>query len=182
MKIENQNLLLLGIPSLLILAAGILFLRFGDSLLAAAQSGMPETPTGNVGDVEGYAFLFGFIGSGLGQLAALAVQIFAFGLIAYGILLAFFSLLTRFIYRTTPGRLLAYRILVGIDLLFLLLPVPSLVLSFFRSVFSLSPSLTALGFCVLLVLPSVFVIRNTYTGRITPGLPKDEISEKEGRL
>ena len=180
MKIENRNLLLMGLPALLFLAAGILLFQFGDSLFAAAQSSMPEAPGGDVGDVEGYAFLLGFLGSGFGQLAALAIQILAFLLAVYGGLLTFWAVLVRAIYRVTPGRILAYRILVGFDLLFLLLPVPSLLLSFLRSLFALSPHFLPLAIAALLSLISALVIRNTYTSRIAPALPEAAAGQREG--
>ena len=55
MKPANRNLLLLGIPALLILLAGIFLFLSGELLFRTAQLGMPEAPGSDVGDVEGYA-------------------------------------------------------------------------------------------------------------------------------
>ena len=166
MKAANRNLLLFGFPAILLLVGGIVLFRNGEALLWAAQSISPELPSGEVGDVEGYAFLIGLMGSGFGQLAGLAVQIVAILVAGYGGGLLVLSLIARAIYKTTPGRLLAYRIAMALDLLFLLLPVPEFLRMFIDSIRSGSASFGM--FAVLLLIASVAVLcfLNTYTGRI----------------
>lgn len=166
MKPANRNLLLLGIPALLILLAGIFLFLSGELLFRTAQLGMPEAPGSDVGDVEGYAYLLGFFGSGFGQLAALAVQIFAVLLAVYGGVMIALSTAARLVYRLTPGRILAYRIVVGVNLALMLLPVPALLDTFWQSLVDLSPRPGLLLPVLFLALPSAFAIRTTYTRRI----------------
>lgn len=173
MKTVDRNLLLLGLPALLLLIAGVWLYFVGDGLMDAAQSLAPEAPGGDVGDVEGYAFLLQFIGSGFGQLAGLMVLVFSLLLGVYGGAMVALNLLARALYRPTPGRLLAYRVVIGADLAVLLLPAPSLLATFFRTAaqegrFDLLPLILA-GLQFLL---AALAIRNTYTRRIHGGPPK----------
>lgn len=170
MRPANRNLLLQGVPALLVTGAGALFFREGQRAFQAAQNAMPESP-GSVGDVEGYAFLLDFVGSGAGQLAALALQVVGFLVLLYGCLLLLLSLLARGVYKGEPGRILAYRVLVGVDLVLMVLPVPWLAAAFVESLLDLRPRSELAMFALLLALPAVFVIRTTYTGRITAAAP-----------
>ena len=166
MKAANRNLLLLSLPALLIAAAGILLFVEGGNAFRLAQQSMPPSPGSDVGDVEGYAFLLGLIGSGLGQFAALLYQLAGFLIAGYGVLLLALGLVGRALFKPTAGRLLAYRIVTGLHLALMLLPVPLLAEAFFKSVLALAPRAELALPLLLLALPPVFVIRTTYTQRI----------------
>lgn len=173
MKAANRNLILLLAPSLLIAAAGALLFAEGGSSFRAAQNSMPALP-GSAGDVEGYAFLLQFFGSGIGQLAALALQVIGFLIAGYGVLLLVLSVLGRVLYKPSARRLLAYRIVTGLQLALMLFPVPWLAASFFKSALAFAPQTELVPPLVLLVVPSVFVIRTTYTRRIREDHPAQE--------
>ena len=176
MKAANRNFFLLGIPAVLILAAGITLFFFGDGLLQMSQSMAPELPEGEVGDVEGYAFLIGLFGSGIGQLVGLFVQVVALLIAIYGGAILALSILARAIYKTTPGRILAYRIVMALNFVLLLLPVPSLLSSFISSSANGKFSFGLLAYLILTALLTVFGCFNTYTSRIK--LPKPVEREK----
>lgn len=171
MKIADRNLLLLGLPALAALVVGIAALRSGDDLMRAAQAMAPEAPGGDVGDVEGYAFLIQFIGSGMGQLASLVVYIVGVLLVFYGGAMILLNILARVVYKPAPGRILAYRILIGLDLAVLLMPAPSLLSTFFRSLEQDAPCPQLLATAGLLFLLGALAARNTFTRRILPPAP-----------
>ena len=172
MKAANRNLLLFGIPALLLLVLGASLLFIGNTLLEAVSEAAPSLPQGEVGDVEGYAFLIQFIGTGFGGLAGIMVQVMGLLLLFYGGGVLFFTLLARLIYRTRPGRILAYRILMGIALFVTLLPAPELFSLFVRSLFQGSFSPGILVCLVLLAVLGVLGCQNTYTSRILEGAPE----------
>lgn len=165
-KIVNQNLLLLGIPAALVLAAGILLFLDGEKLFQLSQSMAPELPKGEVSDVEGYGFLAGFFTFGLGSVSALVVQIIAIIIMIYSGIMLIFCIVARTLYRTTPGRIVVYRILIGINLFLFLLPVPEYIRSFYNSAVNGSFSSGLLICLVLVCLLAALVIRNTYTSRV----------------
>ena len=167
MKTVDRNLLLLGIPALLSLFAGIALFAAGNALLNAAAEIMPDAPGGSAGDVEGYAFLIRFFGSGLGQLTGIIVLVFGMLLMLYGGVMAVLNIAARALYRPTPGRILAYRIVVGADLAVLVLPVPSLLSSFVQSAMNGSFSPGMLAIPLVLLCLGALAARNTYTRRIT---------------
>lgn len=166
MKAVNCNLLLIGIPALLILLAGIGLYGMGNALLDAIQETAPETPQGQVGDVEGYAYLLELLGSGFQGLASLLVLMMAVLLAGYGGVILLLTLVARAVYRQTPGRILAYRVIMGIDLFILALPAPSLLRSWIDGMTRGEPSGWPLLGLILLVVVVAFGCRNTYTDRI----------------
>lgn len=165
-KIANQNFLILGIPAVLILTAGILLFFGGEKLFQMSQSLAPELPKGEVSDVEGYGFLFGFFSAGLGGMSALIAQLIAVMIMVYGGAVLVFSIIARVVYGTAPGRIMAYRILTGINLFLFLLPVPEYIRSFYNSAVNGSFSSGLLICLILVCLLAALVIRNTYTPRV----------------
>ena len=169
MKVADQNLLLLGAPALLCAAGGGVVYVLGDSLLKATQAIAPTVPAGDMGDVEGYAFLFRLLGAGLGQITGIVALVAGMLLLGYGGVMVLLNLAARAVYRTSPGRLLAYRVLIGADLAVLLLPAPSLVSTFFRDLLQGSFSPGPLAVTLVLAGLAALAIRNTYTGRVRLG-------------
>lgn len=171
MRAANWNLLVFGLVALLILAAGIGLFRMGDQLFQAAQGVAPEPLEGEPGDVEGYAFLLQWFGSGFGQLGAFVLQLMALLIAGYGAGLLVLTGLARAVYKATPGRILAYRIVTGVELAFLLLPAPSLLQSAVSAAGSgRSPSGAIAGLALLLLLAG-FGGFNAFTRRIEGAQP-----------
>lgn len=165
MKPVNRNLLLLGIPAVLVLIAGLFLFSTGGVLLDTAAGLFPDA-SGNVGDVEGYAILLNLLGAGFSGLAGLLVQALATVAIVYSGIVLVLGVVARLVYRTTPGRMLAYRILTGIELLVFVLPAPAFIGLWCSSlkIGSFSP-LWPVCLLVLLALAILAGI-NTYTARI----------------
>lgn len=175
MKAANRNLLLFGIPALLILITGICFFTVGDILMRAVSENAPTPPQGEVGDVEGYAFLIQFFGAGIGGLAGIVAQVMGLLFLFYGGSILLLSLIARGIYRNRPGRILAYRILMGVTLFITLLPGPELFSAFIRGLFQGSFSLTPLVCLAILAVLGVLGWQNTYTSRIREDLPGESV-------
>lgn len=178
MKAANRNLLLFGIPSLLILAGGICFFLMGEALLAGVTEATPALPQGEVGDVEGYALLIQLLGVGFGGLAGFMVQMLGLLFILYGGSILLFALIARVIYQNRPGRILAYRILTGILLFILLSPGPELFSLFVRNLFQGSFSLGLLTAMAAMILVAVAGWQNTFTSRILEGGPGESFPLK----
>lgn len=169
MKHANRTMLLMGIPAILLLLAGILLLWGGGAVLDSAEAmARQATDTGGQtpGDVEGYAMLAGLAGAGMGGLAGLAAQLFGMLLILYGGGVLLFSGIARLILDPGRKRLPAYRVLMGIACVIALLPVPELLKTFGRALWEGTiqplPLAAAAAVCVIVF----FSGRNTYTDRI----------------
>lgn len=168
MKPVNRNLLLVGIPAALVLIAGLFLFSMGEALLDTAAGLFPNS-SGEVGDVEGYAILLNLLGAGFSGLAGLLVQALAAAAILYGGILLVLGAVARLVYRATPGRVLAYRILTGIQLVVFVLPAPAFA-QLWRSSVQSDAFLPLWPVCLLLlVVLAVLTGRNTYTARIWNG-------------
>ena len=166
MKSANRNLLMFLVPSVVVLLLGFLLLIQGDTIIESAKSLWPDTPQGDVGDVEGYAMLAGMIGIGLGGLAGLAVQLAGMLAIVYAGALLILSVVARLVYGQTPGRVLAYRIVMGLDFLVLMLPFPDILKSFARSLADGSFLPLCLVYIVVSLVMLVTGCRRTYSGQV----------------
>lgn len=166
MKTANRNLLLFVIPAALGLILGIVMLTQGDAILGAAKEMVPEAPQGEVGDVEGYAMIGGMLGAGLGGLAGFAVQLFGMMVILYTAALLILSGVTRLVYGQTPGRILAYRILMGVSVVVLLSPVPDILRTFVTALAGGSFLPLWLVYMVVVFIIAVKACRNTYSRQI----------------
>lgn len=166
MKTANRNLLLFVIPAALGLILGIVLLVRGDAIVGAAKGMVPQAPQGEVGDVEGYAMIGSMVGAGLGGLAGFAIQLFGMMAILYTAALLILSGVTRLVYGPTPGRILAYRILMGVTVVVLLSPVPDILRTFVRALADGSFLPLWLVYLVVVFLIAVKVCRNTYTDKI----------------
>ena len=178
MRTVNRNLILLGVPALLIFIAGIALFVKGDVFWETSQAMAPQVPQGKIGDVEGYVLLIGLLGSGISGVVAILMQVIALLITGYGGIMVALNLLARGIYRPIPERILAYRIIMGFDFFILLLPLPSLFGLLISSAENGQFS-WGLFLCMgILVILTVFGCRNTYTWRIT-GVDK---AKAEGSL
>lgn len=166
MKTANRNLLLFVIPAALGLILGIVLLGRGDAILDAAKDLVPESPLGEVGDVEGYAMIGSTLGAGLGGLAGFAIQLFGMMAILYTAALLILSVVTRLAYGRTPGRILAYRILMGVTVVVLLSPAPDILRTFVQALAGGSFLPLWLVYLVVVFIIAVKACRNTYTDKI----------------
>lgn len=162
------NVNFISVLSIIILLAGLavifgIFAAGAGNESAAVGSAIDEMRAGEVGDVEGWGMLLmGAVG-----LTGVMVSAFCWFFAIIFFLMALFlfiPLLTaRLLYSNAGGRLLAYRIIMGITYL-LMLPLLMLLFSFI----GMSVSITVfaiLGVLLLLVVLGLNVI-NTYSNRI----------------
>lgn len=166
MKTANRNLLMFLIPSVVVLLLGVLLLTQGESIIESAKALWPDTPQGEAGDVEGYAMIAGMIGTGLGGLAGLAVQLAGMLAIVYAGALLVLSAAARLVYGKTPGRVLAYRIVMGLDFFVLMLPFPDILKSFVQSLADGSFLPLCLVYIVVSLIMLVTGCRRTYTSQV----------------
>ena len=158
MRAVNRNFMLMAVPAALVLAAGAALLTGGDALLGAAGEMTADLPSGDLGDVEGYAMLIQLLGAGLTGFAGIAVAIVALIVAFYGGVLLLLSAAARLAYGDAPWRLLLYRILTGVHIALLAAPQPEL----WRTLSAPLPQLCAL----VLLLPAIPVAITTYSQRI----------------
>lgn len=166
MKTANRNLLLFVIPAVLGAILGIVLITQGDAMLSAAQSLWPDAPQGEVGDVEGYAMITGMLGAGLGSMVSMAAQLFGMMTLMYTGALLVLSVVARIVYGKTPGRILAYRIIMGVTFVVLVLPVPDILKSF---VFSLAEGTLLPMWLIYLVVVCIILVvgcRGTYSRQV----------------
>ena len=163
MKASRKNLLLFLIPAVICFVIGVIMLIASYGLTESVKSLFPQNTGDEIGDVDGYATLAGLFGAGFIGLAGLALYIGGIILVPYAGLVVAITVIARLIYKKTPHRILAYRIVMGIDFAVLILP----------PVFILAVSLTDGTFVLFalfyLAVAAAMVIagcRWTYTDRI----------------
>lgn len=166
MKTANRNLLMFLVPSVVVLLLGVLLLTHGEAIIEGAKALWPDTPQGEVDDVEGYAMIAGMIGTGLGGLAGFAVQLAGMLAIVYAGALLILSVVARLVYGKTQGRVLAYRIVMGLDFLVLMTPFPDILKSFVRSLADGSFLPLCLVYIVISLVMLVTGCRRTYSGQV----------------
>ena len=74
--------------------------------------------------------------------------------------------IARLVYGKTPGRVLAYRIVMGLDFLVLMLPFPDILKSFVRSLANGSFLPLCLVYIVVSLVMLVTGCRRTYSGQV----------------
>jgi len=168
-KIANINCILIGILVVIILGFTIPMhfkVNKADKVLGYAEEEIDKhrNDDGEIDDVEGSGLVITQMFYGLGFIGILAVKIVLWLFDAYAILLLVCNIVARLIYGNTKGRIIAYRIVIGliclllglVDVLFLWLTIEAV------SVFCI---------VVVLVLATVMglLIWNTYTKRVYEG-------------
>ena len=122
MKAAKNNLLLFLIPAGICFVLGVVMLISGNVILESAKSMIPQNTGDEIGDVEGYAMLIDLFGAGFAGLAGLIFYMGGVILTPYSGLVIAITIIARLIYKKTSGRILAYRIIMGIDFAVLILP------------------------------------------------------------
>lgn len=139
--------------------AGMEAFTVGDELKTSIETTRNNAGPEGVGDVEGY----GIIVNGIGYLAASGAGIFAMAgaimLVIVGVMIFAPALLAKLLYQKENGRILAYRIIMGIDYGIITVLAVSLLLMMEE----LSALIVVPGGLLVIVVCGIF---NTYTDRI----------------
>lgn len=166
MKTANRNLLLLGIPALLVLVLGFLWGGGGNQMLHTAHDMVEEASHHGGSDMEGYGALARMAGAGMGGALGFAAWLAGGLAMMYAGAILVLSVAARLIYGKTPGRILAYRIVMCLAFVVLLMPYPSILRTFVLAL--AGGSFLPLWFVYLVVTLILAVVgcRNTYSRKI----------------
>lgn len=164
-KKVNINLILA-----LVLVAGLLMIPIALGMIVNDMSGElnelgEEMSTafedGEIDTVEGHGLILEGAGYGLGAFAGTMLIIIIFMVGGYAGLLFVFAVMARLIFAKEGGRLLAYRILMGVEYVLqagIVVFLVSMLLEGFDIVFLLMTLMVLAGL--------IYSARNTYTKRI----------------
>ena len=130
-----------------------------DKELEQIENSINEKRQGDeIGDVEGYGIImesFGYLIGGLGVIALKLALIFLTG---YAALLFLVALIARLVYKNSGGRLLAYRIIMGIEY-----ALQSIIEVLFIISVVQGPNISNVLISLLLGANIIYSARNTYT-------------------
>lgn len=166
MKTANRNLLLLGIPALLVLVLGFLWGGGGNQMLHTAHDMVEEASHHGGSDVEGYGALARMAGAGMGGALGFAAWLVGGLAMMYAGAILVLSVAARLIYGKTPGRILAYRIVMCLAFVVLLMPYPSILRTFVLALAGGSLLPLWFGYLVVTLILAVVGCRNTYSRKI----------------
>lgn len=165
MKTANRNLLLLGIPALLVLVLGFLW-GGGNQMLHTAHDMVEEASHHGGSDMEGYGALARMAGAGMGGALGFAAWLVGGLAMMYAGAILVLSVAARLIYGKTPGRILAYRIVMCLAFVVLLMPYPSILRTFVLALAGGSFLPLWFGYLVVTLILAVVGCRNTYSRKI----------------
>lgn len=166
MKTANRNLLLLGIPALLVLVLGFLWGGGGNQMLHTAHDMVEEASHHGDSDMEGYGALARMAGAGMGGALGFAAWLVGGLAMMYAGAILVLSVAARLIYGKTPGRVLAYRIVMCLAFVVLLMPYPSILRTFVLALAGGSFLPLWFGYLVVTLILAVVGCRNTYSRKI----------------
>lgn len=166
MKTANRNLLLLGIPALLVLVLGFLWGGGGNQMLHTAHDMVEEASHHGGSDVEGYGALARMAGAGMGGALGFAAWLVGGLAMMYAGAILVLSVAARLIYGKTPGRILAYRIVMCLAFVVLLMPYPSILRTFVLALAGGSFLPLWFGYLVVTLILAVVGCRNTYSRKV----------------
>ena len=166
MKTANRNLLLLGIPALLLLVLGFLWGGGGNQMLHTAHDMVEEASHHGGSDMEGYGALARMAGAGMGGALGFAAWLVGGLAMMYAGAILVLSVAARLIYGKTPGRILAYRIVMCLTFVVLLMPYPSILRTFVLALAGGSFLPLWFGYLVVTLILAVVGCRNTYSRKI----------------
>ncbi len=166
MKTANRNLLLLGIPALLVLVLGFLWGDGGNQMLHTAHDMVEEASHHGGSDMEGYGALARMAGAGMGGALGFAAWLVGGLAMMYAGAILVLSVAARLIYGKTPGRILAYRIVMCLAFVVLLMPYPSILRTFVLALAGGSFLPLWFGYLVVTLILAVVGCRNTYSRKI----------------
>ena len=166
MKTANRNLLLLGIPALLVLVLGFLWGGGGNQMLHTAHDMVEEASHHGGSDMEGYGALARMAGAGMGGALGFAAWLVGGLAMMYAGAILVLSVAARLIYGKTPGRILAYRIVMCLTFVVLLMPYPSILRTFVLALAGGSFLPLWFGYLVVTLILAVVGCRNTYSRKV----------------
>ena len=166
MKTANRNLLLLGIPALLVLVLGFPWGGGGNQMLHTAHDMVEEASHHGGSDMEGYGALARMAGAGMGGALGFAAWLVGGLAMMYAGAILVLSVAARLIYGKTPGRILAYRIVMCLAFVVLLMPYPSILRTFVLALAGGSFLPLWFGYLVVTLILAVVGCRNTYSRKI----------------
>ncbi|MBM6715726.1 hypothetical protein H6B15_03505 [Gemmiger formicilis] len=166
MKTANRNLLLLGIPALLVLVLGFLWGGGGNQMLHTAHDMVEEASHHGGSDMEGYGALARMAGAGMGGALGFAAWLVGGLAMMYAGAILVLSVAARLIYGKTPGRILAYRIVMCLAFVVLLMPYPSILRTFVLALAGGSFLPLWFGYLVVTLILAVVGCRNTYSRKV----------------
>lgn len=166
MKTANRNLLLLGIPALLVLVLGFLWGGGGNQMLHTAHDMVEEASHHGGSDMEGYGALARMAGAGMGGALGFAAWLVGGLAMMYAGAILVLSVAARLIYGKAPGRILAYRIVMCLAFVVLLMPYPSILRTFVLALAGGSFLPLWFGYLVVTLILAVVGCRNTYSRKI----------------
>ncbi len=166
MKTANRNLLLLGIPALLLLVLGFLWGGGGNQMLHTAHDMVEEASHHGGSDMEGYGALARMAGAGMGGALGFAAWLVGGLAMMYAGAILVLSVAARLIYGKTPGRILAYRIVMCLTFVVLLMPYPSILRTFVLALAGGSFLPLWFGYLVVTLILAVVGCRNTYSRKV----------------
>lgn len=166
MKTANRNLLLLGIPALLVLVLGFLWGGGGNQMLHTAHDMVEEASHHGGSDMEGYGALARMAGAGMGGALGFAAWLVGGLAMMYAGAILVLSVAARLIYGKAPGRILAYRIVMCLAFVVLLMPYPSILRTFVLALAGGSFPPLWFGYLVVTLILAVVGCRNTYSRKI----------------
>ena len=166
MKTANRNLLLLGIPALLVLVLGFLWGGGGNQMLHTAHDMVEEASHHGGSDMEGYGALARMAGAGMGGALGFAAWLVGGLAMMYAGAILVLSVAARLIYGKTPGRILAYRIVMCLAFVVLLMPYPSILRTFVLALAVGSFLPLWFGYLVVTLILAVVGCRNTYSRKV----------------
>lgn len=166
MKTANRNLLLLGIPTFLVLVLGFLWGGGGNQMLHTAHDMVEEASHHGGSDVEGYGALARMAGAGMGGALGFAAWLVGGLAMMYAGAILVLSVAARLIYGKTPGRILAYRIVMCLAFVVLLMPYPSILRTFVLALAGGSFLPLWFGYLVVTLILAVVGCRNTYSRKV----------------
>lgn len=166
----NFNFLAIMILVILLFLAGLVMwsaVLDADAELLGMKGEINEIQSRDeIGDVEGYGLLGYMIAYGVGSFVVMAVKIlFVWIPLFMGLILLVLAVLSRAVYADNGGRLLMYRIIMGIG--YILLAAMAGLLAGLLSMWSGILAFVLVGSLLAYVTAIIILgIRNTYTDRI----------------
>ncbi len=164
-KTANKNfimaILLVAAMTLVCILLGVVLIDLDGDLDSAKNSISTTVGDGAVEDVEGYGVIAESIAYGFGAFAGAILLVIIFLVGGYAFVLFLIALIARLIYAKEGKKLLAYRILMGVEYL-----LQTGLFLFFIDSLMREFNVIILIMMLLVLAEIVYGVINTYTGRI----------------
>ncbi|MBQ4522215.1 MAG: hypothetical protein IJA10_04610 [Lachnospiraceae bacterium] len=136
--------------------------RKADKELEQIENSIEEKhQEGEIGDVEGHGMILESFAYLIGGMGVILIKTILMIMVGYALLLFVVALTARLVYKDFGGRLLAYRMIMGIEYALQAILEVVLIISITRL-----PTISNVLVAVLLGAEIIYSARNTYTPRI----------------